>query len=544
MTAVFWTRDRRLGGLRRFAVAITVLNVLGHTVLGFEQPWIVPFLVLATAYGLELAIEALDAWSSARRPRFLGGVGPFVDFLLPAHISALAVGMLVYANERLWVVVFAAAVAVASKALIRVRMGPVMANGVPVTRHVFNPSNFAIAVVLFLFPWVGGAPPYQFVTNVTGGWDVMLPLLVFTTGSLVNTKFTGRMPLVGAWVGGFVAQALVRAAVNGTPWEAGLAPMTGLAFVLYTFYMITDPGTTPEAPRAQVAFGISVAAVYAAMVQLHLVFGFYYALTIVCGARGMWLASRAWMAGGATARDPSLALASPQAIGTGARWRGLLETHPWEYRWRALIMFGSQGVAVLANAWLTGSMAMPTTNLALASVLLAGVGLWLRVWGVGLISAATMVSMSVSTDRLITGGVYGLVRNPLYVGDLLVFAGYALFLPPVLGLAFVLFHVVRTARLVAFEEAQLRARHGARFEAYATTVPRWWPALRQAPAAPVNWAEGVAASAIWVGFTVGYAAVWLAGDVWAITPFETAGFLFAAVYFSRGRGVSRSRASA
>lgn len=521
MTTVFWTRDRRLGGLRRFAVAITVLNVLGHTVLGFEQPWIVPFLVLATAYGLELAIEALDAWSSARRPRFLGGVRQFVDFLLPAHISALAVGMLVYANERLWVVVFAAAVAVASKSLIRVRMGPVTASGMPVTRHVFNPSNFAIAVVLFLFPWVGGAPPYQFVTNVAGGWDVMLPLLVFTTGSLVNTKFTGRMPLVAAWVGGFVAQALVRAAVNGTPWEAGLAPMTGLAFVLYTFYMITDPGTTPEAPRAQVAFGITVAAVYAAMVQLHLVFGFYYALTIVCGARGMWLASRAWTARAAT-----------------------VEAHPWEYRWRALIMFGSQGVAVLANAWLTGSMAMPTTSLALASVLLACLGLWLRVWGVGLISAATMVSMSVSTERLITGGVYGLVRNPLYVGDLLVFAGYALFLPPALGLAFVLFHVVRTARLVAFEEAQLRARHGARFEAYAAMVPRWWPALRVAPPAPVNWAEGVAASAIWVGFTVGYAAVWLAGDVWAITPFETAGFLFAAVYFSRGRGVSRSRASA
>ena len=55
MTApVRWTRDTRLSGLRRFAIAITMLNVVGYTVLGFEQPWIVPFVVLATAYGLEI----------------------------------------------------------------------------------------------------------------------------------------------------------------------------------------------------------------------------------------------------------------------------------------------------------------------------------------------------------------------------------------------------------------------------------------------------------------------------------------------------------
>jgi hypothetical protein len=34
----------RLGGLRRFAIAITVFNILGHTVFGFEQAWIQPTL--------------------------------------------------------------------------------------------------------------------------------------------------------------------------------------------------------------------------------------------------------------------------------------------------------------------------------------------------------------------------------------------------------------------------------------------------------------------------------------------------------------------
>lgn len=300
---VYWTRERRIGGLRRFAVAITTLNVFGHAVLGFEQPWIVPFIVLGTAYSLELVIEAVDAWACERRAKFLGGVGAFVDFLLPAHISALAVGMLIYANERLWAMAFASAVAIASKALFRVRVGAATTDGVRASRHFFNPSNFAVTITLLAFPWVGGAPPYQFVENVSGGWDVFLPLLVFTTGSLLNTRFTGRLPLAGAWVAAFVVQALVRSAANGTPWEAGLAPLTGLAFVLYTFYMVTDPGTTPEQPWCQVAFGAGVAVVYGLIVQSHQVFGFYYALTIVSGIRGLWLASRRWMMSGEAAGE-------------------------------------------------------------------------------------------------------------------------------------------------------------------------------------------------------------------------------------------------
>jgi len=146
---------------------------------------------------------------------------------------------------------------------------------------------------------------------VSGGWDWFLPLLVFTSGSLLNTKFTGRMPLAAAWVGGFVVQALVRSAVNDTPWQAGLAPMTGLAFVLYTFYMVTDPGTTPEQPWCQAAFGAGVALVYGLIVQSHHVFGFYYALTIVSGIRGLWLVSQRWMVSRAPAAVGALPGAAP-----------------------------------------------------------------------------------------------------------------------------------------------------------------------------------------------------------------------------------------
>src|SRR6266446_7684385 len=96
-----WVQARRLGGLRRFAVAITVFNILGHTVLGFEQSWAQPLASLATAYLCELFAEWMDASSERRLPRFFGSPRQLVDFLLPAHITGLAVGMLLYSSDRL-----------------------------------------------------------------------------------------------------------------------------------------------------------------------------------------------------------------------------------------------------------------------------------------------------------------------------------------------------------------------------------------------------------------------------------------------------------
>jgi hypothetical protein len=310
MSSPRWTPDRRLGGLRRFAIAISVLNLFGHTVLGFEQAWVVPFVALAVTYGMDLTIESLEAWAAGRRPRFAGGWSALVTFLLPAHISGLAVGMLLYTAGHFWVVAFAAAFAMASKAMLRAPVGVAESGRPRPSRHFMNPSNVAVSATLLLFPWVSPAPPYQFVANVTGAWDFGLPLLVFVTGSLLNTRFTGRMPLVIAWALGFVAQALVRSSLNGTPLAASLAPMTGLGFVLYSFYMVTDPATTPERPLCQVAFGAGVAALYGLTVQSHHVFGIYYALSMASMVRGAWLHYAAW------STAPAAGAMRPAPVGT------------------------------------------------------------------------------------------------------------------------------------------------------------------------------------------------------------------------------------
>lgn len=284
VTSHRWGGEDRLGGLRRFAAAISILNVLGHTWFGFEQSWAVPLVAIAAAYATELLLEIVDAAMSHRAYRFSGGGARVVDFFLSAHISGLAVGMLLYSNARLAPVIFAAVTAVASKKLLRIPAG----SG---SCHVMNPSNLGITATLLLFPWVGIAPPYQFTENLGALGDWLLPAIVVTSGTFLNYRYTHRVPLIAAWLLGFLAQAVLRGLASDSGVSAtlgsSLVPVTGLAFVLFTYYMVTDPATTPEGTAAQIVFGASVAAVYGLLVSVHIVFGLFFALSIVSAARGV-----------------------------------------------------------------------------------------------------------------------------------------------------------------------------------------------------------------------------------------------------------------
>jgi hypothetical protein len=279
--------DVRVKALRRFALSITVFNVLGHTVLGFEQAWITPLLAAVTSYAAALLFETVDAWATGRRPEYAGGRVNLLNFLLPAHIVGLASGMLLYANSSPWPYMFAICVANASKYLVRVKVRGR-------TRHVLNPSNAGVTLALLLFPWVGAAMPYQFTNLITGPLDWVLPAVVLVMGTLLNAKLTKKEPLILAWVAGIVGQAVLRHVLFGHSLAGALIPLTGVSFILFSNYMITDPGTTPFPPRRQVVFGLTTALVYGALVVLGVSFGFFFALTAVCAARGvlMWAGPR------------------------------------------------------------------------------------------------------------------------------------------------------------------------------------------------------------------------------------------------------------
>ncbi|MGX7828607.1 enediyne biosynthesis protein [Actinokineospora sp. 24-640] len=268
--------------LRNFAMSITVFNIAGYIFLGFEQPWLWPLAALATGYTVELVLEKIGAKVEGRAPRYQGGGAKgLMQFLFPAHITSLAVNMLIYVNDQFWVLIFGVAVAVGTKWVLRV---PIKGR----VRHYMNPSNFGIVVILLLFPWGSIAPPYHFTENLYGWADWIIPGLVIIGGTMINGKLTGRMWLIAGWVGGFALQAILRGVFFDTSIAAALGMMTGVAFILFTNYMISDPGTTPSKPAAQLAFGGGVAAVYGILMVAHIAYTIFLATALVCLMRGMY----------------------------------------------------------------------------------------------------------------------------------------------------------------------------------------------------------------------------------------------------------------
>ena len=81
----------------------------------------------------------------------------------------------------------------------------------------------------------------------------------------------------------------------------------------------------------------------------------------------------------------------------------------------------------------------------------------------------------VYAEELVTRGFFNHSRNPLYVGNLLIFLGLlVIWNSPLAYLAGAPFFLVGYAAIVAAEEAFLRRKFGAEYDAYAARVPRWW----------------------------------------------------------------------
>jgi protein-S-isoprenylcysteine O-methyltransferase Ste14 len=82
-------------------------------------------------------------------------------------------------------------------------------------------------------------------------------------------------------------------------------------------------------------------------------------------------------------------------------------------------------------------------------------------------------------NRLVEGGVFAHCRNPLYVGNLLLYGGLAIvhggWAMYLIAMPFMLFAYVA---IVQAEEAHLRARFGDVYVRYCARVPRWIPSIR------------------------------------------------------------------
>lgn len=110
----------------------------------------------------------------------------------------------------------------------------------------------------------------------------------------------------------------------------------------------------------------------------------------------------------------------------------------------------------------------------LAAGVIALVGAFVRFVVEGLGTPAPVAA----PERLVVGGVYRYVRNPMYVAILAAIVGQALILGRFGLLLYATVLWLITAAFVRFyEEPTLTRRFGADYEAYRRAVPAWWPRL-------------------------------------------------------------------
>lgn len=126
-------------------------------------------------------------------------------------------------------------------------------------------------------------------------------------------------------------------------------------------------------------------------------------------------------------------------------------------------------------------------------ILVAALGQALRIMVIGYrYIARGGKNRRVHAEDLVTGGVFALSRNPLYVGNILVLLGlFMIWNAPLLYLIGVPFTIIGYRSIVAAEEAFLLQKFGAEYADYRESTNRWIPDFRKAREAlrgiPFNW---------------------------------------------------------
>ncbi len=170
--------------------------------------------------------------------RSVGGP-PFGSSARSALISGLSLCLLLRTN-RAELAVLAAIVTIASKFLVRI-------DG----KHVFNPTNGGIVAMLLLTNQVWVSP---------GQWGAaaFFAFLLACAGSLVVNR-AARSDVSFAFIACYCALLFGRTLYLGEPLTIPFHRLESGALLLFTFFMISDPKTTPDSRFGRVLFAALVA---------------------------------------------------------------------------------------------------------------------------------------------------------------------------------------------------------------------------------------------------------------------------------------------
>jgi enediyne biosynthesis protein E5 len=243
-----WKRFFSLGNRYIAPMFITCILIVGQLTFGFLESYKKTGLAIAASLLTELILA-----------RIFTGKWPN---LASAYISGISVGILVR-SPAFWPYAVCAIVSIMSKYVLRVH-----------GRHIWNPSNFSISVLLFLAPETVAALSIQ--------WgNYLLPMLIiWVLGSIIITRLH-RFNITGTYVACFIVFAFLRSYITGSPWQSEIAPLTGPMYQLFIFFMITDPKTTVRSRRWQCVVVAMVAFVEMILRLAHVIYAPFYALFLV-----------------------------------------------------------------------------------------------------------------------------------------------------------------------------------------------------------------------------------------------------------------------
>jgi enediyne biosynthesis protein E5 len=227
---------------------ITCILAAGQWSFGILESYSRTVLAIGTALGIELVLA-----------RLFRGQWPH---LASAYISGISVGILVR-SPAFWPYALCSTISITSKYVLRVK-----------GRHLWNPSNFGLCVMLLLAA--------DAVASLSIQWGNYLPpmLVVWLLGSIILWQLQ-RLHICATYVVSFVLFAGVRSWITGHPFLAEVAPITGPMYQLFIFFMITDPKTTVQTTWGQCVVAFLVALVEMILRLYESVHAPYYALFLV-----------------------------------------------------------------------------------------------------------------------------------------------------------------------------------------------------------------------------------------------------------------------
>lgn len=207
-------------------IFVTCLLLAGQLQWGVLESFPQTLLAIAAAIITEIVLS-----------KYMTGKWPNVA---SAYISGISVGILLRSTDY-WPFALCSMIAISSKYVIRIK-----------GRHVWNPSNFAIVMMLCL--------AWNQVATLSQQWDnrSWAMLVIWFVGAIIIWRLK-RFHICATYVISFIVFSFVRSIINHQPVAAEIAPITGPMYQLFIFFMITDPKTTVHSKRGQCVVAFLVA---------------------------------------------------------------------------------------------------------------------------------------------------------------------------------------------------------------------------------------------------------------------------------------------